>query len=266
MVIRTIAGILLVPIMTGFLLLPDTYMRAWFLVLSFVAMGEFYSAVLKGKKMLHLLGYLTAAGYVIFTNHFAIVLTISLIVMLLITVFRHERININDVSLAYFGFFYACFLLSFILRVRNISPGGEFFVWVIFIAAWGSDTGAYLAGKLFGRHKLTPKLSPNKTIEGAIGGVVFAVLIAVVYNFIVREFFNQQIFVITLIMVVCGAVVSQFGDLTASAIKRFAKIKDYGSIIPGHGGILDRFDSIILAAPVIYLILLMFESGWLWFV
>ena len=109
---------------------------------------------------------------------------------------------------------------------------------------------------LFGKHPLVPKLSPKKSVEGAIGGVFGSVLLGVVYGLIVQKYIPDIKLAPVVFGVVClfGSVVSQIGDLAASAIKRFCNIKDYGKILPGHGGILDRFDSMILVAPILYLI------------
>jgi phosphatidate cytidylyltransferase len=131
---------------------------------------------------------------------------------------------------------------------------GAFIVWLIFIASWGSDTGAYCVGKLLGKHKMTPKLSPNKSVEGAIGGVVVAVLLGTAYAWIVQYALGYSDRTKVILAVICGlgSILAEMGDLAASAIKRNKDIKDYGNIIPGHGGVLDRFDSVIVTAPVIY--------------
>jgi phosphatidate cytidylyltransferase len=127
-------------------------------------------------------------------------------------------------------------------------------VWLIFIGAWGSDTCAYAVGMLLGKHKIVPKLSPKKTVEGCIGGVIGAALLGYLYALFLGDkivgLANPRI--IFAIIGASASVISQFGDLAASAIKRNYDIKDYGRLIPGHGGILDRFDSIIFTAPIVY--------------
>ena len=148
-------------------------------------------------------------------------------------------------------------LLIFILAISSVSILRENFglwhVWFVFIAAWGSDTGAYFVGRTIGKRKLAPKLSPKKTVEGAIGGIIIAAGLLVLYGFILN---SQNIFNLTTtdyialgIFGATGAVLGQAGDLFASSIKRRIGIKDYGKIIPGHGGVLDRFDSILFTAP-----------------
>lgn len=158
----------------------------------------------------------------------------------------------------FFGIIYVAVTFSFIYLIRTRNDYGRYFVWLIFISSWGSDTCAYCVGMLFGKNKLSPILSPNKTIEGAIGGVVGAALIGALYTYVMFFKINKNIqFSCIRVGVACaiGAIISMIGDLTASAIKRDYKVKDYGNIIPGHGGILDRFDSVIFAAPALYFIL-----------
>ena len=143
-------------------------------------------------------------------------------------------------------------------------PDGKYLVWLILLSSWGCDTFAYCAGKLFGKHKMTPKLSPKKTVEGAIGGVVGAAVLGFLYG----TFFKNNMIQVINPGVISGAacaiaaVISMVGDLAASAIKRNHDIKDYGNLIPGHGGILDRFDSMIFTAPAIYFAIMFMGIRW----
>ncbi len=129
-----------------------------------------------------------------------------------------------------------------------------------FISSWVCDTFAYLTGMMIGKHKMTPKLSPKKSIEGAIGGVVGAALAGALFGYCIVERVvpDQQITWVFAAIGGIGAMISQIGDLAASAIKRNHNIKDYGHLIPGHGGIMDRFDSVIFTAPMIYGLALLF--------
>jgi phosphatidate cytidylyltransferase len=144
-------------------------------------------------------------------------------------------------------------MLSYIYQVR-ILDDGAWIVWLIFIGAWGSDTCAYAVGVLFGKHKFAPKLSPKKSLEGCIGGIVGAALIGFLYATAIGSYITQlqNPQLIFAIIGAASSVISQIGDLAASAIKRNHNIKDYGNLIPGHGGILDRFDSIIFTAPIVF--------------
>ena len=151
------------------------------------------------------------------------------------------------------GFCYAGIMMSYIYQTRTL-PDGKYLVWLIFLASWGSDTCAYCTGMLIGRHKMTPILSPKKTIEGAAGGVLGAAFLGFLYASVFRKGFvlisNPGI--ACAISCAVGALISMIGDLTASGIKRDYQVKDYGHLIPGHGGILDRFDSVLFTAPAVY--------------
>lgn len=149
---------------------------------------------------------------------------------------------------AVFSFVYVAVMLSFMYLTREGYKGNVTF-WLIYLSSWGSDTAAYFTGRFLGKHKMAPVLSPKKTVEGAVGGVVGAGIFGLLFSLVFDHgASNFQFFIICAV----GAVISVFGDLTASAIKRDKGIKDYGNLIPGHGGILDRFDSVIFTAPVIY--------------
>lgn len=173
--------------------------------------------------------------------------------VMFVYVIRFPKYQIEHVALSFFAFMYAPVMLSFVYLTR-MSPQGIYMVWMILISSWGCDTCAYVVGKTMGKRKIFPVLSPKKSLEGCIGGVVGAALIGGIYGF----FFVEQVFpeqtVMWIIAFICavGAIMSQVGDLAASAIKRNHNIKDYGTLIPGHGGIMDRFDSMIVTAPMIY--------------
>ena len=126
---------------------------------------------------------------------------------------------------------------------------------LIFMGAWVSDTFAYFTGKFIGKHKLIPSVSPKKTVEGAIGGIVFTLIAFVVFGIIVRHYFNVQVPIYQFcILGILLPIVSQIGDLIASCVKRQYGIKDFGKVFPGHGGVLDRFDSVMLVAPTLCII------------
>ncbi|MBW4862577.1 MAG: phosphatidate cytidylyltransferase, partial [Paeniclostridium sp.] len=152
-----------------------------------------------------------------------------------------------DFSITFIGMFYIPIFLDFIVLTINNFDLGNIYVWLIFIVSFMTDTFAYFSGYLFGRHKLIPSISPKKTIEGSIGGILGSTICCVAFGYV----FNLGIAHMILVGSI-GSVVAQLGDLFASAIKRYVGIKDYGKLIPGHGGILDRFDSVILVAPFVY--------------
>ncbi len=192
-------------------------------------------------------------------DQYILPLSLLLLVLLLaVYVFTFPKYEISSVAIAYFSLFYVTMTLSCIYRIRVLSDGAVMVV-LVFLSAWGNDTLAYCAGRLFGKHKMSPVLSPKKTIEGAIGGVVGAGLLGFLYGIIARRLITADYNVALAFLFVCaaGGAISIIGDLSASAIKRNYEIKDYSNLIPGHGGILDRFDSIIFTAPIIYYLLTM---------
>lgn len=172
---------------------------------------------------------------------------------LLVYVLTFPKFQAEAVMAAVFAFLYAPVMLSFIEMTRMYRDG-LLLVWLILISAWGSDTCAYCVGMLFGKKKIFPRLSPKKTFAGCIGGVAGAALIGAVYVVCLGV---REIKTVCLIAVICalGGVAGMVGDLAASAIKRNKDIKDYGKLIPGHGGIMDRFDSVIVTAPLTYFLI-----------
>lgn len=183
----------------------------------------------------------------------SMVIFLMLVALLLCIVFSHQKYNIADVAVTFFGVFYITFLFSFIVLIRNLE-NGFFLLWLVFIGAFSTDTFAYFSGRFFGKRKLMPEISPKKTVEGAVGGMLGCTVITVLYGAYLMSSGNVSdisLYHYIVLGVLCGTI-SQFGDWTASAIKRFVKVKDFGNIMPGHGGALDRLDSILFTAPVIY--------------
>ncbi|MBR5474953.1 MAG: phosphatidate cytidylyltransferase [Lachnospiraceae bacterium] len=258
---RLISGIVLVLVMGGLLVLGGNLLWAALVIISLIGMHELYQVVKIEKTLLGGVGYLAAIGYAVWlllgsgevTFLFVI---LSLILTLAVYVFTFPKFHANQVMTAFFGIFYVTVMLFHVYRIRLLDEG--FLIWLVILGSWGCDTCAYCVGMLFGKHKLAPVLSPKKSIEGAIGGVVGSALLGLLYGFVFKTaltstFANPGM----ACAIVCGvaAVISQIGDLAASAIKRNYEVKDYGKLIPGHGGILDRFDSVIFVAPVIYYVI-----------
>lgn len=178
---------------------------------------------------------------------------------MLLYVVRFPKYRSEQIMANVFNFLYAPVMLSFIYLTRE-QEVGKYIVWLILISSWGCDTCAYVVGMLIGKKKIFPVLSPKKSLEGCIGGVVGAGLIAALYAvFAVENVFpDKRVTIVITVICMVGAVMSQVGDLAASAIKRNHEIKDYGKLIPGHGGIMDRFDSVIVTAPMIYFLTVLF--------
>ena len=166
-----------------------------------------------------------------------------------------EKISFFLLSFAVFSSAIMPILLTSILRIATMTQPRWVNVLLPFIAAFSSDTGGYFGGMLFGKRKLIPKLSPKKTVEGSISGFVFAVFCMLVYGLILKAVGYAPNFLYLLIYGILGSFFCQIGDLCFSAAKRESGIKDFGNILPGHGGMLDRFDSIYFTAPIIELLL-----------
>ena len=193
---------------------------------------------------------------------FMIAMFVYLIYLFAISVFSHGKLVLEDVFASYATVFYimASFGALVLLRDRDF---GLYLVILTLYGPWISDVFAYFCGRLFGRHKLIPDVSPKKTVEGAVGGVIFCALAAVLYGFILKTFIGEITSVSYTALALIGAVIaviSQIGDLIMSHIKRKYGIKDYGFILPGHGGILDRFDSVLGVVPLIVILCEIFKG------
>lgn len=259
---RLISGIILIALAVGAIWKGGYILAGVLLVLTIAGMREYYKAAgLTGHPMtwLELAAYIAAVIYyavLVFAEpeYLMPALAGGCLLILVMYVATYPAFKTLEAAGYIYPLLYIAVMLGFMYMIRCRFKG-NIEVWLIFLSSWGADTCAYCVGRLIGRHKMSPKLSPKKSVEGAIGGVVGAGLLGVIYALI----FKQPIVIYMLICMVT-AVISMFGDLTASAVKREAGIKDYSHLIPGHGGILDRFDSVLFAAPAVYLSCLMFLS------
>ena len=183
-------------------------------------------------------------------------MVVYLLVMLAVYVLTFPTYSDKQIMAAFMDFFYVSVMLSIVYLIRNMEHG-LVLVLLIFVSSWINDTCAYFVGRALGKHKMAPVLSPKKSIEGLIGGIVGAGVFGAVFGILFDKYVDTMNYAPLLFAVVgaVGALPAVIGDLAASAIKRNNDIKDYGKLIPGHGGILDRFDSIIFTAPIIYYLL-----------
>ncbi|MGL5677380.1 MAG: phosphatidate cytidylyltransferase [Cellulosilyticaceae bacterium] len=255
---RVLTGVLGIPIVILIMVLGSPVIEIAGLAIALIGVYELYQMVQKKYKVIPWVGYGSVALYFVglefFTKHFLFYITALIMLLLILMVFNHPKYGIADIAMTFIAPIYVAVLLSFIMLIRRM-PAGEFLVWFVFISAWGSDTCAYFAGKCFGKHKLAPVLSPKKTIEGSVGGAIGATLIAALYSFIYSYFVPSvevKAIGFLLVLVFIASLLSMVGDLAASAIKRNIGEKDFGHLFPGHGGVLDRFDSILLVAPFLY--------------
>lgn len=242
-------------------------------VLSLIAMYEVLGAIgLRRNLFLAIPAYIISAAAPVcayFVNNewqknyiLAICLTLFVYMMysFAVVVFERGRLKFSDAATLYILLVYVSVSFSSLALLRKMGDGvvGALYIGLVFLAAWATDVFAYFTGYFFGKHKLIPEVSPKKTVEGALGGIVFAVLAFLLFGFIVELTGAYSVNYLTL--AISGfvlSVISQIGDLTASALKRERGIKDYGFIFPGHGGVMDRFDSVIsICTPVMVICML----------
>lgn len=255
---RLISGIILVILAVIVVSQGGALLFVTTAAIALIGLFEFYRVMGIEKKPMGIIGYLTALSYfglLWFDGEAYVTLMVIVALMFLmgLYVFTFPKYRTEEVMTSFFGVFYVAVTLSYLYQVREMTDG-SYLAWLIFFSAWGCDTFAYCVGMLFGKHKLAPVLSPKKSIEGAVGGVVGAALLGYLYALLLG---HRMVGIDDPRLACAGAcaiaaVISQVGDLAASAIKRNHGIKDYGHLIPGHGGILDRFDSMLFAAPAIY--------------
>lgn len=174
-------------------------------------------------------------------------LMLAFLLIFIHAIIYYPKITVVDMGINFLAILYIGWTLPHLIAIERL-PYGTTMLFYLFIAIWSSDTGAYFAGRFLGKHKLAPLVSPNKTIEGSIGGIVTTIVVLLLINLGFKLFAIQEIIGLAIIL----SVVGQIGDLVESMLKRFMGIKDSGNILPGHGGILDRFDSLIMAAPFLF--------------
>lgn len=255
---RLISGIVLVALALLFIITGGPVLLTVTCIISLIGMFELYRVFKMQNSVVAWIGYIAAIAYYLnlqfhFIEDRMILFLMFLTALLAAYVLSYPKFHADQIMAGFFGVFYVAVCLSYIYNTRML-PGGKYGVWLIFLCSWGCDTCAYCFGKLFGKHKMSPILSPKKSVEGGVGGVVGAALLIMLYCWIFRAHMNidtREIFLMGLCGA-AGALISMVGDLAASAIKRNYNIKDYGKIIPGHGGILDRFDSVIITAPIVF--------------
>ena len=182
---------------------------------------------------------------------------IFIFILYTLPVFMYGKYNTVDISVTLYGVFYVIFLFMFIVLTRGLEHG-SYFVGFIFLGAWATDTFGYFVGKNFGKKKLAPLLSPHKTVEGSVSGIIGSIIIIALYGILLQKYLGYIAYYHYIIIGALCGIISQVGDLVASSTKRYTKIKDYGYIIPGHGGVLDRFDSVLFTAPVVYFYIVFF--------
>lgn len=262
---RIIAAVALLPLLLVIVLvLPTIFTAILFGLMAAIAAYELLwgTGFVKHPRLVSyaaVMAFLTAiwsnlgAGYVW-----------ALLGVLLMVVVLFAEIMISDMKLR-FDKIVVClaagllipYLLTALVRIHSTAHG-KFYIMIPFVLAFISDSGAYFAGRYLGKHKLAPTISPKKTVEGAAGGILGAIVGMLIYGMILQLAFDFKVnYLYAALYGVVGSVAGVFGDLCFSTIKRQTGIKDYGNLIPGHGGILDRFDSMVIIAPLVEILLIL---------
>lgn len=259
---RVLSALVALPIVIAAIYFGDIYIYLLVCLAACVGIFEFNRAF--GYKDQKFLLWLSLVATVVYTICFYIdrrdvaktILGFVFMVEMAAYVLSYPKIEIKQVLINIVGFVYIPYMLMHVLLIREGLSQGKVLVWLVILISFGSDTFAYFTGVTLGKHKLAPILSPKKTVEGAIGGMVGSVIICIAYGMFLDGAgyltLGKEAYLSLIGLGFIGSLFSQIGDLVGSAIKRETKIKDFGHLIPGHGGILDRLDSIIFVAPFVY--------------
>lgn len=228
-------------------------------IIALLGMNEYFNAIKKVANPVNWIGYVSCLSiafiHIIPQEYLNMVVTLSVPTILIIlftqVVATDMKINFKDITYTFIGIFYVVFFIMFVAFINGM-PDGKILIWYAIFAAWGTDISAYVAGKYLGKHKFS-QVSPKKTIEGCIGGVIGAIILILAYTYVANYFWGMDYSYLLIAGIgIILSLVGQIGDFAASSIKRFVDIKDYSNLIPGHGGMLDRIDSLIFLAPFAY--------------
>lgn len=255
MKVRIITALIGLPLLFLIIWLNGWYLFALVTALSLIALIEYVNVLKKDTRLsIVILAILSIIILLMMKNDFysvPFIFVLSVFILFTYEIFN-DHPTFKRVVYSLFFLVYIPFIFGFLVMFENII-GGTFTIWMIFLAAFSTDTFAYFGGRYFKGPKLTP-ISPNKTISGSICGLVASALIVLLYGWLAQGLFNISFSLLGYaILGILASIAGQIGDISASLIKRTFGIKDFGKLLPGHGGILDRFDSIIFITPVIYI-------------
>jgi len=263
---RVIAAVILLPLLLIVVLaLPKICTAVLFGVMAAIAAHELLSGT-GYVKHIRLVSYsMIMAFLVTLWSFYGMPYAVGLLGLILFTavmfgemMMSHIKLRFEKVAILYLAGILVPFLFASLVRIHSVTGTGKYFIMIPFVIAFLSDTGAYFVGKFFGKHHLAPVISPKKTIEGAVGGVLGAVIGMVLFVLVLSTAFGFQVnYLYAVIYGLLGSVGGVYGDLCFSVLKRQTGIKDYGNLIPGHGGILDRFDSMMIVGPLVEALLIL---------
>ena len=251
--LRILTGIIGAPVLLLFIFKGGIFFAGLVFLLVTLGIGEYGKMVTAKGYQFQIIPVILSAWTMVITAYCGFKDWASLGLMLLflsiffLAIIKYPRYEVSDIAVHFLGVIYIGWTMSHLLLLNKMEDG-TLLILYLFFAIWGSDSGAYFVGKFLGKNKLCPSVSPKKTIEGSVGGIATTCLLLYLLNMYCGLLPNYSIFIIGIVI----SIVGQIGDLIESLIKRFCGVKDSGNILPGHGGILDRFDSIMLAAPFMY--------------
>ena len=270
MIKRSLTTIIGLPAVLVILIFGNKYILDVIMaILAIMGIYEYMKCVAHKFNPVYWIGYVAAASiallHIIPSNYlieYLPIVILSLIAVLFMhVVFTDMKTNAADIAITLFGILYIVGFFSFVALLYGYESNGrslgKFYIAYLFLATWGSDVFAYLVGVKFGKHRFS-KISPKKSIEGCIAGTVGATLIMLIYTYICNTYLGMNFNYLYIILIgIVLSLVGQIGDLSASSIKRYTGIKDFSNLIPGHGGMLDRIDSVIFIAPFAYFLLML---------
>lgn len=256
MLVRIISAIVLTVILAGAVAGGGITTFILSVFITAVGMMELYRVAGVHKKAIGITGYMLAGIYYVMLwfnkmEYMPLFCVMSVILIMAVYVACFKDVKAKQAAMSFLGIYYVALPMSYLYQIRILEKGVYIFI-LLFVCSWIADTCAYFVGSAIGKHKLVPVLSPKKSVEGAVGGVLGSAIIGGVYGFVLGYILKMNLTIPFVIISAAGAFISIFGDLAASAIKRNYDIKDYGRLIPGHGGVLDRFDSMIFVAPIVF--------------
>lgn len=262
---RVITGLIGFPIVAAILIFGNKYLiDVLFAIVAIFSIHEYFSAFKEKAKPVTWLGYICCAliafVHVIPSEYIitiiGVLIPIILLILFLQIIITNMKTTIVDAAITFFGISYIAIFILFI-PLLMAQANGKLLIWYVIFSAWGTDTFAYIVGIKFGKHKFS-SISPKKSIEGSIGGTLAAVIIALVYTLILNTYFGMNInYIYIAVTGLILSLIGQIGDLSASTIKRYVGIKDFSNLFPGHGGMLDRIDSVIFIAPFAYFLIVL---------
>ena len=259
---RITSGLLGFPLVLIVLLIGNKYVVDVALaIIAILAMDEYCNAISKVAKPVRWLGYLSCVSiafiHIIPEEYNSIIASLAIPLLLLLlfaqVIITEMKTSFKDIAYTLVGILYVVLLTMLVAKINGME-NGNILIWYAIFAAWATDIFAYFIGRYFGKHNFS-KISPKKTIEGCVGGTIGGVLVILIYTYVANTFWGMNYsYIFVGIMGLVLSIIGQIGDFAASSIKRYVDIKDYSNLIPGHGGMLDRIDSLIFLAPFAYVI------------